>query len=202
MINSLNTEVLPLPPYFNPQKVASYWAVPYQKRAEEAKEWAKKYSILPAFQDKKRICLLIIDAQNTFCLPEFELFVGGRSGRGAIDDNIRLCEFIYRNLGVITKIMPTLDTHMAIQIFHPIFWVNQSGENPPPMTMISLKDILTQVWRVNPALGHDLEHYALHYVKKLTEQGQYLLTIWPYHSMLGGIGHALVWCFRRGDFFS
>jgi len=36
----------------------------------------------------------------------FELFVGGQSGSGAVDDNVRLCEFIYRNLGLVSAITP------------------------------------------------------------------------------------------------
>ena len=56
--------------------------------------------------------------QNTFCTPGFELFVAGRSGTGALDDSRRLCEFVYRNLGSLTQIVPTLDTHQALQIFH------------------------------------------------------------------------------------
>ncbi|PSF37874.1 isochorismatase [Aphanothece hegewaldii CCALA 016] len=200
MTTNLNN-FLPIPSFFDSQKVYHYWAVPYHERAREASEWAKKYNIKPAYDDKNRICLLIIDAQNTFCLPEFELFVGGRSGRGAIDDNIRLCEFIYRNLKTITTIIPTMDTHTAIQIFHPIFWVNEAGENPQPMTMISYSDVENKVWRVNPALGNNLDNYALHYVQKISEQGKYLLTIWPYHSMLGGIGHALVSALEEAIFF-
>jgi nicotinamidase-related amidase len=53
-------------------------------------------------------------------------------------------------------------------------------------------------WRVNPAIApnlsapRDLPEYALHYTKTLADRGKYPLTIWPYHSMLGGIGHALV----------
>ena len=56
---------------------------------------------------------MLIDVQNTFCIPDFELYVGGRSGHGAVEDNIRLCEFIYRNLGNITHITATMDTHLA-----------------------------------------------------------------------------------------
>ncbi|MBW3586535.1 MAG: isochorismatase, partial [Cyanobacteria bacterium 0813] len=78
---------LPIPDHFDTKKVDRVWRVPYQQRAAEAKQWAEKYSIPPASNDKNQICLLIIDAQNTFCLPEFELFVGGRSGSGAVDDN-------------------------------------------------------------------------------------------------------------------
>ena len=41
-------------------------------------------------------CLLLVDVQNTFCIPGYELFVGGQSGNGAVEDNMRLCQFIYR----------------------------------------------------------------------------------------------------------
>ena len=201
---------LPIPNHFDPQKVGEVWRVPYQLRADAAAEWAKKHQITAAAHDQTRTCLLIIDAQNTFCIPEFELFVGGRSGIGAVADNQRLCEFIYRNLGLITTIVPTLDTHRAMQIFHPIFWVNQAGEHPAPAaTTITFDEVTQGLWRVNPAvaqsvLGGDydrLQRYALHYVKQLTAAGKYPLTIWPYHSMLGGIGHALVSAVEEAVFF-
>ena len=201
---------LPTPDYFDPQKVGKVWRVPYPERAAEAKKWAQKYSIQPAASDKNQICLLIIDAQNTFCLPEFELFVGGRSGRGAVDDNLRLCEFIYRNLNAITTIAPTMDTHTAMQIFHPIFWINEAGEHPlPAATSITLEDVQQGIWKVNPAVAHSiangnfsaLQKHALHYVQKLSEDGKYPLIIWPYHSMLGGIGHALVSAVEEAIFF-
>jgi len=201
---------LPTPDYFDTKKVSEVWRVPYQQRAAEAKEWAEKYSIQPAASDMNRICLLIIDAQNTFCLPEFELFVGGRSGSGAVDDNLRLCEFIYRNLNAITTIAPTMDTHTAMQIFHPIFWINEAGEHPlPAATLITLKDVQQGIWKVNPAVAHSiangnysaLQKHVVHYVQKLSEDGKYPLTIWPYHSMLGGIGHALVSAVEEAIFF-
>lgn len=94
-----------------------------------------------------------------------------------------------------------MDTHTAIQIFHPIFWVNEVGDHPQAMTMISLEEVENRVWRVNPEMGKDLESYGLHYVKKLSEQDKYLLTVWPYHSMLGGIGHALVAALEEAIFF-
>ncbi|MEG4344265.1 isochorismatase [Microcoleus sp. A003_D6] len=201
---------LPLPNHFDTKKVGEVWRVPYQERATEAKNWAKQHSIQPAASDKNRICLMIIDAQNTFCLPEFELFVGGRSGSGAVDDNLRLCEFIYRNLNLITAIAPTMDTHTAMQIFHPIFWINEAGEHPQPAaTSITLEDVQKGLWKVNPAVADSiaggnfsaLEKHSLHYVNKLSENGKYPLTIWPYHSMLGGIGHALVSAVEEAIFF-
>ncbi|MEG4280278.1 isochorismatase [Microcoleus sp. MON1_C1] len=201
---------LPTPEHFDPKKVGEVWRVPYRERAAQAKDWAKQHNIQPAARDTNRICLMIIDAQNTFCLPEFELFVGGRSGSGAVDDNLRLCEFIYRNLNAITTIAPTMDTHTALQIFHPIFWIDEAGEHPlPAATSITLEDVQKGIWKVNPAVADSiscgnlsaLEKQACHYVKQLSDDGKYPLTIWPYHSMLGGIGHALVSAVEEAVFF-
>jgi len=95
---------LPVPPHFDPASLGRVWRVPYQERAQEARAWVQEHAITPASQDKFRIALLAVDVQNTFCLPEFELYVAGRSGTGAIDDNGRLVAFIYHNLWAITKI--------------------------------------------------------------------------------------------------
>ncbi|MFE1748851.1 isochorismatase [Coleofasciculus sp. H7-2] len=207
-MNAQTTKQLPIPPHFD-AKVGEVWRVPYQQRAADAREWAKKHQISAAAEDKTRICLLLIDVQNTFCIPDFELFVGGRTGTGAVDDNLRLCEFIYRNLGVISAIAPTMDTHTAMQIFHPIFWINDAGEHPTAaVTMITPEDVHQGVWKVNPAVAGivgvdyaELASHALHYVKHLSEAGKYPLTVWPYHSMLGGIGHALVSAVEEALFF-
>ncbi len=204
-----NTQ-LPIPAHFNSKKVGEVWRVPYQERAAEAEVWAKQHNIKQASSDKTRICLLLIDVQNTFCIPGFELFVGGKSGTGAVEDNQRLCEFIYRNLGAITTIVPTLDTHTATQIFHPIFWINAAGEHPiPAATSITPADIEQGIWQVNPAVADSitngdyelLKKHSYHYVKQLSQDGKYPLTVWPYHSMLGGIGHALVSSVEEAIFF-
>jgi len=199
---------LPIPPHFNPDKVGEVWKVPYQERAEEAEKWARQYNIQPAANDEFRICLVAVDVQNAFCIPGFELFVGGRSGTGAVDDNRRLCEFIYRNLDIITRIAPTMDTHQAMQIFHAAFWVNDRGEHPAPYTLISAEDVEKGRWKFNaalaPILGIDEDYaqrYVLSYTKKLKEGGKYELTIWPYHVMLGSIGHALVSAVEEAVFF-
>lgn len=199
---------LPIPAFFNPAKVGEVWAVPYQQRAAEAKAWAKAHRLQPAAQDNPKICLLMIDVQNTFCIPGFELFVGGQSGWGAVDDNIRLCEFIYRNLGSLTTLIPTLDTHTATQVFHGEFWVDGTGQHPAPMTLIHYDDVVSGKWQVNPAIaaltGRSygfLQEYVLHYTHQLDVRGKYPLTIWPYHSMLGGIGHALVSAVEEACFF-
>lgn len=200
--------VLPIPSFFDPNKVDQVWKVPYEERAKQAREWATQHGISPATNDRPRVALMIIDAQNTFCIPGFELFVGGRSGTGAVDDNRRLVEFIYRNLGDITTIYPTMDTHTAMQIFHATFWVNDEGEHPGPYTMITVHDVESGKWMVNPGVTGSvlgdypaLQRYALSYVQALQKQGRYELTIWPYHAMLGGIGHALVASVEEAVFF-
>jgi nicotinamidase-related amidase len=199
---------LPVPSHYRPEKVGEVWKVPYQERAEEARNWAKQYQIKPASNDIFRICLVAVDVQNTFCIPGFELYVGGRSGTGAVDDNRRLCEFIYRNLHVITQICPTMDTHEIMQIFHAIYLVSDKGEHPAPFKLISVDDIQRGVWKFNEALCYSFhidkefgQKQLLHYTTKLKEGGKYDLTIWPYHAMLGGIGHALVAAFEEAIFF-
>jgi nicotinamidase-related amidase len=199
---------LPIPAHFNPAKVGEVWKVPYEERAGEAREWADEHDIQPSTGDDFRIGLMLIDVQNTFCLPDFELFVAGRSGTGAVDDNRRLCQFIYRNLGAITEITATLDTHAPMQIFHATFLVDEEGEHPDPMTLVSAQDIQSGRWKFNPALVDTLgitsdygQQHIEHYVEELQAREKYDLTIWPYHAILGGIGHALVSAVEETLFF-
>jgi nicotinamidase-related amidase len=200
--------VLPLPAHFEPDRVAEVWRVPYEERAGDAAAWAREHDLRPAADDSFRVALLLVDVQNTFCIPGFELFVGGRSGSGAVDDNRRLCEFLYRNLDAVTAIFPTLDTHQATQIFHALWLVDADGDPPPPYTLVTVDDVERGVWRFNPDAGRTLgiepedgERQLRHYVRRLAEGGKYALTIWPYHAMLGGIGHALVASVEEAVFF-
>jgi nicotinamidase-related amidase len=200
--------VLALPPHFDPGRVGEVWRVPYEERAHEAQEWAATHGLTPSAQDSFRLCLLVVDVQNTFCIPGFELFVAGRSGRGAVDDNRRLVEFVYRNLGVITQILPSLDTHHAMQVFHAVWLIDENGNHPGPYTLVSSEDVELGRYRANPAvadaLGLDRDYLQRHlafYTRRLAEGGKYDLTIWPYHAMLGSIGHALVAAVEEAIYF-
>jgi len=200
---------LPLPPFFDSRRSASVYRVPYQQRADEARAWAERYRLRPAAEDQKRVALLLIDVQNTFCLPEFELFVAGRSGRGAVEDVERIAELLYRRLDGVTQVIATLDTHSAAQIFHPVFWLDAEGRHPAPHTVIRVEDVESGRYRVNPALAplvaprkdFDLAEWGRRYARQLAEGGKYPLVVWPYHSMLGGIGHALVALVEEAVFF-
>lgn len=198
----------PIPSFFDPARVGEVWKVDYAARAEDARQYALQHDLKPASVSKERISLLVVDAQNTFCIPGFELFVGGRSGRGAVEDNVRLCEFIYRNLGRLTHIAATMDTHTAHQIFHPIFFMDKDGNHPAPYSDIHAADLRENKWIFNPALAPQFgiapeygQQMMIHYAETLAERGKYALTIWPYHAMLGGIGHALVSAVEEAIFF-
>ncbi len=200
--------ILPIPDFFDANKVGEVWRVPYEERAEQARDWARQHRLEAVAASTKRIWLLLVDVQNTFCIPGFELFVAGRSGRGAVEDNVRLCEFIYRNLGTISHISATMDTHLSQQVFHAIFFIDQNGNHPAPYTNILAAELKSGRWKFNPALAPRFgitpdygQAMMIYYADELEKKGKYALTIWPYHAMLGGIGHALVSSVEEAVFF-
>jgi len=200
------TGVLPLPPHVDLGRVGEVSKVDYETRFADATDWAEQHGLEPASADETRVCLLVVDAQNTFCTPGFELFVAGRSGTAALDDSRRLCDFLYRNLGRITQTVVTLDTHQAFQIFHAPFLVDEDGRHPAPFTLVTPHDVATGRWRVDPRAAATLalaqpDAHLQTYVTTLAEGGKYDLTIWPFHALLGGIGHALVSAVEEALFF-
>lgn len=200
--------MLPLPPHWAPEKAGEVWRVDYARRFADAEAWRAEHGIAPAAADRFRIALVVVDVQNTFCTPGFELFVGGRSGTGALHDSRRLCEFVYRNLGAITQIVPTLDTHQALQIFHRLFLVDEAGNHPEPFTLVTAEEVAAGRWRVSPAAADGLgldpgyaDEHLRYYTAELERGGKYSLTVWPFHAMLGGIGYALVSAVEEALFF-
>ncbi len=199
---------LPVPSHFDPGRAGAVWRVPYAERATQAEAWARTHRLRPAAADRVRVCLLAIDLQNTFCAPGFELFVAGRSGRAAVDDTARVCAFLYRNLAWVTRVIATLDTHVPFQVFHPAWLVDAAGCHPAPYTRILAGDVERGVWRVDPAVARDrglepaeADTLLGHYTRQLAAGGRDALMIWPYHALVGGIGHALVSSFEEAVFF-
>jgi nicotinamidase-related amidase len=197
-----------LPPHWDPGRLGEVWRVDYAARFADAERWRGQHGIEPAAEDRLRIALVAVDMQNTFCSPGFELFVAGRSGTGALDDSRRLCEFVYRNLGALTQIVATLDTHQALQIFHRVFLVDEQGRHPEPFTLVTAAEVESGRWRVDPATASGFgldpdyaEQHLRYYTGTLEEGGKYNLTIWPFHAMLGGIGYALVSALEEAFFF-
>jgi nicotinamidase-related amidase len=197
---------LPLPPHVDLGRVGDVWRVDYEARFRDATAWAAEHELAPAAHDRPRVCLLVVGAQNTFCTPGFELFVAGRSGTGALDDSRRLCAFVYHHLNLVSQAVVTLDTHQAFQIFHAPFLVDAGGQHPDPYTIVTVDDVEAGRWQVDPATAGLLaldrpSEYLAGYVQALAAGGKYDLTIWPFHSMLAGIGHALVSAVEEALFF-
>lgn len=193
---------LPLPPHVDLERVGEVWRVDYETRFSESRAWADSHGVEPAARDAQRLCLLAVDVQNTFCTPGFELYVAG-----ALEDSRRLCSFIYRSLGAITETVVTLDTHQAFQIFHAPLLIDPEGGHPAPYTLVSTDDVRTGRWRIDPEVAEglgiesDADEHLHAYVEALARGGKYDLTIWPFHAMLGGIGHALVSAIEEALFF-
>jgi len=192
---------LPLVPGWDPGRAADYhWLPDQQKLLDTAADWRRAHGIRPAGGDRFKIHLLLIDVQKDFCHPEGTLYVGGRSGTGAIDDSRRIAEFVQRNLDVLTDITTTVDTHFAHQIFFPAFWLGPDDKPPAPHRVVTADQIAAGEIRPNPAMaawmcGGNytwLVRQVEHYCRELERAGKYQLYLWPPHCVLGSAGHALV----------
>jgi len=170
------------PDFFSPNQCTSIYLARHATVADAAAKFREAEPIKAAEEDKERIVLFGVDCQIGFCHPEASLFVPGAPG-----DMHRGIEFLYRYVDRITTTVFSLDTHRAFQIFHPAFWSDEEGLAPAPLTVISAEDIEALRW--TPAVDRDL---ALAYCRALEASGKYRLTIWPFHTMLGAIDHALV----------
>lgn len=188
------------PAHYDPAQAASWAYRPDEAAlAPAAAAWRKAHAIRPAGADERRVHLLLIDVQKDFCFPEGSLYVAGRSGSGAVDDSRRIAELIYQNLGVITDITTTMDTHFAYQIFFPAFWIDQQGQPLTAHRVITADEINRGEVRPDPAMAKWLcgGNYAWlckqvrFYCDELARAGKYQLYLWPPHCLLGSDGHAL-----------
>ena len=204
------TTPLPLPSFYDPKHAGDYAYRPdAQAVAAAATPWRAQHSIRPSAADEKRVHVLLIDVQKDFCFPEGSLYVAGRSGTGAVDDSRRIAELIYRNLGTITDITTTLDTHLAYQIFFPSFWLDNADAPLAPFRTITSDEIASGAVRPNPAMAKWLcgGNYTwlckqvLYYCKELERVGKYQLYLWPPHCLLGSDGHALAGVIHEARLF-
>jgi nicotinamidase-related amidase len=201
---------LPLPDLFDPGNARRYAHRPDEVALPvEAARFAREHGVAPASADARRTVLLLIDVQRDFCFPEGSLYVGGRSGTGALDDSARLASFLYRNLEGITETVATLDTHHPFQIFFPSFWVDASGQPLSPHREVTADDVASGRAVPDPALaphlaGGDhawLVRQALHYCRELETAGKYRLYLWPPHCVLGSEGHTLAGVIQEARMF-
>jgi len=171
-----------IPSFFDPDRFDALYLPRHALVAEQATTIRRAGSLSKASEDKERVAVFGIDCQIGFTLPGASLAVPG-----AVGDMRRGASFILDNLSRITTLMFSLDTHRAFQVFHPAFWTDPKGDHPKPMSVITAADIKAGRW-------HAAEHNArmLQYCEALESTGRYVLTIWPFHTMLGAVDHALV----------
>lgn len=144
-------------------------------------ELAEKERFEPAEKDIRRRLLLCIDVQNDF------IDGGSLEVTNSAPDVERIGRFIYNNMGGLTKIMCSLDTHQPYQIFHPCWWGNPNGDHPDPYTVITYDDVKANRWQ--PLYGNIMKSHR--YLKELEAGGKKQLCIWPYHCIQGTEGHGL-----------
>ena len=201
---------LPVPRFYDTANAARWSYRPDQEQLfRDATAWARNYVIAPSGSDTTRVALLLIDLQRDFCFPEGSLYVGGRSGRGAIEDNDRIARFIYRNLRRLTDVTCTLDTHFPYAIFFASFWLDAADKPLAPHTVITTADIRGGRVRPNPAVAAWLcngnyawlVQQAAFYTEELERAGKYQLYLWPLHCLLGSDGHALAGVIHEARLF-
>ena len=201
---------LPIPAFFDGTRAADYQYRPDAAILATAAATARaQHAIRPAAADETRVHLLLIDVQKDFCFPEGTLYVAGRSGTGAVDDSRRIAEFIYRNVGALTDITTTMDTHLAYQIFFPSFWLDQADAPLAAHRVVTSDQIASGEVRPNPAMAKWLCNgnytwlckQVLHYTRELERAGKYQLYLWPPHCLLGSDGHALAGVIHEARLF-
>lgn len=131
--------------------------------------------------EREKRALLIIDPQNDFCDPNH----GALGVPGAEEDSVHIAEFI-RNTHH-DNIFVTMDTHYMLDISHPLFWQDENGNNPDPLTMIELDE--NGEFQEYTPIFH--KNWAKAYLQALADEGKYKHLIWPYHCIHGSWGHMI-----------
>ncbi|MBU0624897.1 nicotinamidase [Patescibacteria group bacterium] len=207
----MGNKILPIPDFFDAQ-AAQAWS--YSPRADRlmaaAADFRRSEGINPSQTDLFKILLLLIDPQLDFCHRSGALYVGGRSGDGAVQDSLRTAQFIYRCAAQLTQIAITGDLHSLYQCFFVEFWLLANGQPPAPHTLIGLhQDQLVNIAlngqiigpvQPNPAITSfvfssdydQLVKQMKYYVRELKRCGKYALYLWPHHCLEGSEGQRIV----------
>jgi nicotinamidase-related amidase len=201
---------LPVPSFYLPEHASQFGYRPDPAFLfEEAQRFRKEHAVRSAGTDPRHVRLLFVDLQRDFCFPEGSLYVGGRSGRGALEDNDRLVRFLYRNLDLISDTTCTLDTHYPFQIFFSSFWRGRDGAPLPAHRVVRAEEVRAGDAVPNPEIaawlsGGDvawLRRQAEFYCATLEKGGKYNLYLWPPHCLLGGDGYALAGVVQEARLF-
>jgi nicotinamidase-related amidase len=165
------------PQFYDPARVGSM----YTPATAQVIDEGRLAGLPPSSDDKRRVILLLVDEQVDFVHVD-----GSLSVPGAVDDTRRTIEWLYRNVGQVTTIAASLDSHIPIQIFFPTWWADGAGNHPSPFTPINSADLAAGRWK--PLYEPE---WSVAYVSKLEEFARKELMIWPYHVLIGTPGHNL-----------
>ncbi len=163
------------PEFYDSQNVGSL----YSPNISEVISIGHRAQLKPSETDDTKVALLLIDAQVDFIHEN-----GALSVAGAVDDTRRTIEWMFRNLGKITRIYASLDSHLPNQIFSPSWWVDANGHHPQPFTLITHDEVKSGKWK---ALYQP--EWSLEYTERLEENAKKQLMVWPYHTLIGTSGH-------------
>lgn len=141
-----------------------------------------------------KLHVVCIDDQNDFTDVNGSLYVKGG------DENVRrAAAMIERLRDKITDIHVTMDSHHKVDISHPIWWLDEHGNKPGPITGVTLngddsfhfKNFITGAESNGRTRVMSARDRTTKYLKALTTNGRYPHTIWPEHCLIGDEGHNL-----------
>lgn len=174
----------------------------YHPRTPEAMAEGRLAGLNVYTEDKEKVMLLLVDPQIDFIHPNRPLTVPG-----AVDDTRRTIDWIYRNLGHLTYIAASLDTHVPFQIFFPSWFCYKDGASVDAFTPIIFDEATRKISNVDGkeivaiydfdytyAPGKTMpwsEYYLTQLAKNTGDFTKKNLMVWPYHTMLGTPGHAI-----------
>ena len=166
-----------LPSFYDPRRVGTRYLPDLARVTEEAQAAA----LPPAAHDAAPYALLLVDFQIDFCHAD-----GALSVPGAVGDLRRTIELLYREASRFKTIVVSLDCHLAFQIFYPTWWIDAQGRHPRPHTVIDSAAIRAGTWKPVREVA-----WSLAYVEELEQKAKKALYVWPFHTMIGGVGQAL-----------
>lgn len=158
--------------------------------------------------------LLLIDAQNDFCDTPVQLRpvigeaeVAGQRVlvsekpalpvAGGHEDMVRAADFIRAVGPLLNRIVATLDSHPFVAIERTTFWLDATGIEVKPFTVITANDVLAGRYvpvhanRIEPISGKRLINRVVDMLNILEKSGKFKLMVWPVHCVKGTWGASL-----------
>jgi nicotinamidase-related amidase len=84
-----------------------------------------------------------------------------------------------------------MDSHHRNHIAHAVFWVHGTDNTrvPIPFQKITAAEVESEEWVPRDP---SLKEHCKYYTRELEKKGNYTLTIWPEHCLIGSPGHCVI----------